>query len=162
VLNIVSSSAFLVCYALLWSHLPVAMWAGLVALFLRQIGHAVLEPPCHEKEAALLGYNTRNKTLILGVYLAIPAVYLAQAADWTGPTLVLMLAPVAKAWLAWPAAAVGGRVVYLALARGGHAALVWVVKLASDPLTDLVAYVPRHWGAARVLVAGSGSSGHSH
>ena len=44
------------------------MWVGLAALFVRQIGHAMLEPPCHDKEAVLLGYNTRNKTLmVLGV-----------------------------------------------------------------------------------------------
>jgi glutamate-1-semialdehyde 2,1-aminomutase len=162
VLHIVSSSAFIACYALVWSHLTVAMWTGLVALFLRQIGHAVLEPPCHDKEAALLGYNTRNKTLILGVYLLIPVVYLAQAGDWSLAGLMAIVAPVAKAWLAWTAAVVGGRVAYLALARGGYAALVWFVKVASDPLTDLVAYIPRHLGAARMLVAGGGPSGSSH
>jgi glutamate-1-semialdehyde 2,1-aminomutase len=64
--HIVRSSAFLVCYALAFWDLTTAMWAGLAALFLRQIGHAILEPPCHDKEALLLGFNTRNKSLILG------------------------------------------------------------------------------------------------
>src|SRR5262245_17070070 len=67
--HIISSSAFIACYALVFWDVTTAMWAGLAALFLRQVGHAVLEPPCHDKEATLLGYNTRNKTLILGVYL---------------------------------------------------------------------------------------------
>ena len=49
---------FLGCYVLAFWDLTTAMWAGLAALFLRQIGHAVLEPPCHDKEATLLGYNT--------------------------------------------------------------------------------------------------------
>ena len=31
-------------------------------------GHAILEPPCHDKESLLLGYNTRNRSLILGTY----------------------------------------------------------------------------------------------
>src|SRR5262249_19212352 len=70
--HVVSSSAFLLCYALVFRDVTTAMWAGLAALFLRQLGHAVLEPPCHDKEATLLGYNTRNKTLILGAYLVIP------------------------------------------------------------------------------------------
>src|SRR5215510_13174115 len=69
-LHIVSSSAFIGCYVLAFWDLTTAMWAGLAALFLRQTGHAVLEPPCHDKEATLLGYNTRNKTMILGTYLA--------------------------------------------------------------------------------------------
>ena len=43
---------------------------GLAALFLRQFGHAVLEPACHDEEALLLGYNTRNKTLIVLGYFA--------------------------------------------------------------------------------------------
>ena len=60
--HIVSSSVFIGCYALAFWDLTTAMWAGLGALFLRQIGHAILEPPCHDKEATLLGFNTRNKT----------------------------------------------------------------------------------------------------
>src|SRR5262249_48148398 len=54
--HIISSSAFLVCYGLAFWDLTTAMWAALAALFLRQIGHAVLEPPCHDKEETLLGY----------------------------------------------------------------------------------------------------------
>ena len=41
------------------------MCIGLAAFFLRQFGHAILEPPCHDKEKLLLGFNTHNKTLIL-------------------------------------------------------------------------------------------------
>jgi glutamate-1-semialdehyde 2,1-aminomutase len=59
--HIISSSVFLGCYVLAFRDLTTAMWAGLAALFLRQIGHAILEPPCHDKEALLLGFNTRNK-----------------------------------------------------------------------------------------------------
>src|SRR5262249_16693833 len=91
--HLISSSAFLVCYGLVFRDMTTAMWAGLAALFLRQIGHAVLEPPCHEKEAPLLGYTTRNKTLILGVYLLIPVAYLAQASAWTAEAVWSMAAP---------------------------------------------------------------------
>src|SRR5262249_31547599 len=147
--HIVSSSAFLVCYALVFRDLTVAMWAGVAALFLRQIGHAVLEPPCHDKEAALLGYNTRNKTLILGAYLLIPASFALLTAEWTAPSLRTIAGSVAEAWLAWTLLVVGGRAVFLAATRGIHAAAVWVVKLVTDPLTDLIAYVPLHLAMAR-------------
>src|SRR5207244_11658766 len=39
--HIISSSVFLGCYDLPFWDLTTAMWAGLAALFLRQIGHAI-------------------------------------------------------------------------------------------------------------------------
>jgi glutamate-1-semialdehyde 2,1-aminomutase len=147
--HILSSSAFLICYGLAFWDLTTAMWVGLAALFLRQIGHAVLEPPCHDKELTLLGYTTRNKTLILVAYLLIPTVYLAQASAWTGEELKTIAAAVAQAWFAWTAIVVGGRVAYLMGTHGVRLAAVWLVKLVTDPLTDLAAYTPRCLGAAK-------------
>jgi glutamate-1-semialdehyde 2,1-aminomutase len=43
---LISSSVFIYCYFLSFSDLTLAMYLGLAALFLREIGHAVLEPPC--------------------------------------------------------------------------------------------------------------------
>jgi glutamate-1-semialdehyde 2,1-aminomutase len=142
--HIVSSSAFLVCYALAFWDLTTAMWAGLAALFLRQIGHAVLEPPCHDKEALLLGFNTRNKSLILGAYLVIPVVHLVRAEAWTGSALASIMATVGWQWFVWTALVVGGRVVYLMWAHNVWLAMVWFVKLITDPLTDIAAYSPRY------------------
>ena len=159
--HIISSSAFLVCYGLVFWDLTTAMWAGLAALFLRQIGHAVLEPPCHDKEAVLLGYNTRNKTLILGAYLLIPAVYVAQASAWTAEALWPLVPPVAQALFLWTALVVVGRVAYLIGAKGAWLALVWFVKLITDPVTDLLAYSPRYLAAPKALFASRGRSGGS-
>jgi glutamate-1-semialdehyde 2,1-aminomutase len=142
--HLVSSSAFLVCYALAFWDLTTAMWAGLAALFLRQIGHAILEPPCHDKEALLLGFNTRNKSLILGAYLVIPVVHLVRAEAWTGEGLASIMATVGWQWFVWTLAVVGGRVVYLTWAYNVWLAMVWFVKLITDPLTDIAAYSPRY------------------
>jgi len=141
--HILSSSVFLGCYVLAFWDLTTAMWAGLAALFLRQFGHAILEPPCHDKEATLLGYNTRNKTLILGTYLAIPIVNVVWSGAFTIEALRPLAATVAYEWFAWTAAVVAGRVAYLVWAHGPRLALVWFVKLATDPLTDVIAYSPR-------------------
>jgi glutamate-1-semialdehyde 2,1-aminomutase len=145
--HVVSSSAFLVCYALAFLDLTAAMWAGLAALFLRQLGHAVLEPPCHDKELTLLGYTTRNKSLILGIYLAIPLAHLAAHLIGGAPVTVEALRPLARPiaieWFAWTALVVAGRVAYLVATHGPRLALVWLVKLVTDPLTDLLAYTPR-------------------
>jgi glutamate-1-semialdehyde 2,1-aminomutase len=152
-LHIVSSSAFLVCYVVALWDLTSAMWAGLAALFLRQIGHAVLEPPCHDKEATLLGYNTRNKTLILGAYLLIPAVRLAQADAWTTEELRRLAGSVAHDLFLFTLSVVAGRVAYLIWAHGPRLALVWFVKLITDPLTDVLAYSPRYLVASKALLA---------
>jgi glutamate-1-semialdehyde 2,1-aminomutase len=141
--HIVSSSVFLGCYVLAFWDLTAAMWAGLAALFLRQTGHAILEPACHDKEATLLGYNTRNKTLILGTYLVIPIVNVVWSGAFTIEALRPLAATVAYEWFAWTAAVVAGRVAYLVWAHGPRVALVWFVKLATDPLTDVIAYSPR-------------------
>jgi glutamate-1-semialdehyde 2,1-aminomutase len=141
--HIISSSVFLGCYALAFADLTTAMWAGLAALFLRQIGHAILEPPCHDKEATLLGYNTRNKTMILGTYLLIPLVNLVWSGPYTLEALQPLAVSVAYQWFLWTALVVAGRVVYLVWAHGPRLALVWFVKLATDPLTDVIAYTPR-------------------
>jgi glutamate-1-semialdehyde 2,1-aminomutase len=141
--HIISSSVFLGCYALAFWDLTTAMWAGLAALFLRQIGHAILEPPCHDKEATLLGFNTRNKTLILGAYLAMPIVVLLQAEAWDAAALPAIVGTIAQAWFLWTLAVVGGRVLYLVWRHGLRLALVWFVKLITDPLTDVIAYSPR-------------------
>jgi glutamate-1-semialdehyde 2,1-aminomutase len=142
--HIVSSSVFLGCYVLAFWDLTTAMWAGLAALFLRQIGHAILEPPCHDKEATLLGFNTRNKTLVLGVYLATPVVHFLLVPEWTVAALSPLGATVAQEWFIWTLIVVGGRVAYLVWAQSAWLATVWFVKLVTDPLTDIAAYSPRY------------------
>ena len=47
-------------------------------------------------------------------------------------------------WFGVMAAVVGGRVAYLVWKHGLRLALVWFVKLATDPITDLIAYAPRY------------------
>jgi glutamate-1-semialdehyde 2,1-aminomutase len=141
-LHLISSSVFLGCYAIAFRDLTTAMWAGLGALFLRQVGHALLEPPCHEKEALLLGFDTRKKTVIVGMYLIIPVVHLLRAESWAAPALAALAPVVAWQWFLWTLGVVGGRVVYLASKHGLRTAMIWFVKLITDPLTDVVAYFP--------------------
>ena len=73
------------------------MCYGLASLFVRQFGHAILEPPCHDKEALLLGFNTRNKTLIVLGYLLLPILHLVQAHALTPDVLTSMTAAVVVA-----------------------------------------------------------------
>ena len=152
VLHLLSSSTFLCCYVLVFSNLTRAMCYGLASLFVRQFGHAVLEPPCHDKEASLLGFNTRNKTLIALGYLLLPIIQLVQAPALTLEALASMTTAVAQQWFLWTIAVVVGRVAYLVWAHNFRTAMIWFVKLVTDPLTDIVAYVASPFSAYKALL----------
>jgi glutamate-1-semialdehyde 2,1-aminomutase len=141
-LHLLSSSAFVFAYVMLFADLTLAMWVGLPALFLRQIGHAVFEPPAHERERALLGFTTRSKTLIVLGYLSIPLLHLAHGYS-VGVAGFADLAPgIARHWFVYTLLIVPGRTAYLVWKRGRRNGMIWLVKLLTDPLTDLVMYSP--------------------
>ena len=141
--HLLSSSIFINCYILVFFDLTTAMCLGLASLFVRQFGHAVLETPCHDKEALLLGYNTRNKTLIVLGYALIPVIHMAQADTWSAAGFTSIIATVALHWFFWTMLVVFGRVGYLAWKHDFRISMIWFVKLVTDPLTDIVAYFPR-------------------
>lgn len=153
VFHLLSSSVFIYCYFLIFSDLTQAMCLGLAALFVRQFGHAILEPPCHDKEALLLGFNTRNKTLIVAGYVLIPIVHLARASAFTFTTLTALVPLVAQQWFMLTFFVVFGRVAYLVKEYDFRTSMLWFVKLATDPFTDIVAYyasVYRLWQPSQV------------
>jgi glutamate-1-semialdehyde 2,1-aminomutase len=141
--HLLSSSAFIYCYVIAFFDLTTAMCLGLASLFVRQFGHAILEPPCHDKEALLLGYNTRNKTLIVGGYLLIPLIHMVQAGGWTAEVFTSVIGQVALSWFLWTLLVVFGRVAYLMWKHDFRISMIWFVKLITDPLTDIAAYFPR-------------------
>jgi glutamate-1-semialdehyde 2,1-aminomutase len=142
-LHLLSSSVFIYCYFLIFSDLTVAMCLGLASLFVRQFGHAVLEPPCHKEEETLLGYNTRNKTLIVVGYVLIALVPMLRATAWSMDAVVNGLPAVALQWFFWTVFVVGARVGYLIWRFDFRTSMVWYVKLVTDPLTDVYTYFPR-------------------
>ena len=141
-LHLISSTSFVVAYVLIFSDFAAAMWLGLAALFLRQIGHALIEPACHDKEQLLLGFDTRTKSLILGGYLLIPAIHMAASNSLEADALLAMAPLVAMQWFGFTALVVFGRVAVLVRKHGLYNALVWFVKLITDPFTDIKAYYP--------------------
>jgi len=85
--HLLSSSTLIYCSILAYYDLTTAMGLGLAALFVSQFGHAIVEPPCHDKEKLLLGFNTRNKTfIVLGHVLIqlIPISPLLETGYYTG------------------------------------------------------------------------------
>jgi glutamate-1-semialdehyde 2,1-aminomutase len=142
-LHLVSSSVFVYCYAILAFDLTSAMCLGLAALFVRQFGHAVLEPDAHEKEMSLLGYTTRNKTLIVAGYTLIPIATLLEARAFSYAGLVEHLPRIAEYWWYWTQFVILARMTYLVWKFSFRTSMIWYVKLVTDPLTDIVAYFPR-------------------
>jgi glutamate-1-semialdehyde 2,1-aminomutase len=140
VFHLLSSSTFIYCYFLIFSDLTRAMCLGLAALFVRQFGHAILEPPCHDKEEALLGFNTRNKTLIVAGYVLIPVINLVRAGSVSFDTFNEAIPAIALQWFILTLAAVLGRVLYLVRQHDFRTAMIWFVKLITDPFTDIFAY----------------------
>jgi glutamate-1-semialdehyde 2,1-aminomutase len=142
-LHLVSSSVFLYCYAILAFDLTTAMCLGLAALFLRQFGHAVLEPDAHEKEMTLLGYTTSNKTVIVVGYTLIPLAILLDAASVSGAAFVEHLPRIAEYWWYWTQSVILARVAYLVWKFSFRTSMIWYIKLVTDPLTDVITYFPR-------------------
>ena len=147
-LHLVSSSVFIYCYAILLADLTTAMFLGLASLFVRQFGHAVLEPACHDEEALLLGYTTPNKTLIVLGYSVIPIALMSQAGAWTLDGFLSLADPIAQVWWYWTLLVVFGRVAFLTWKHNFGISMIWFVKLVTDPFTDIVAYFPRRTQAA--------------
>ena len=139
-MHLVSSSVFLICYVMIFIDLPLAMWLGLASLFLRQLGHALIEPPCHDKEQLLLGFDTRSKTMIVGCYLLIPVIDVLALGSREPGWLMQVVDQVAVHWFAFTVLVVLGRVGVLTKRHGVRNALIWFVKLITDPITDVAAY----------------------
>ncbi len=138
--HLLSSSVFIYCYGLIFVDLTQAMAFGLAALCVRQFGHAILEPPCHDKEQLLLGLTTRTKTLVVAGYLLIPVLHLMKAGFFSVETLTSMTSTIAQQWFLLTVAVVLGHVLYLMWTHNVQNSLIWFVKLATDPFTDIVAY----------------------
>ena len=138
VLHFLSSSAFIACYVLLFINLPLAVWIGVVSLLVRQAGHLLIEPPCHDKEQLLLGFDTRSKTWIVGGFVLIPLVNWMLAPAGSG--FKAIAADVGAQWFVFTCLVIVGRVVVLVRRHGLTSSLVWFVKLVTDPLTDIKAY----------------------
>ena len=150
--HILSSSVFVYCYFLIFFDLTTAVSLSLAALFLRQLGHAIIEPPCHNKEELLLGFNTRNKTLIVVAYILIPIVNMANGSAWTLVAFSEKLPAIAQQWFGLTLIVVLGRVAYLMWLHDFRISMIWFVKLITDPFTDLAAYMPHSLREAQVFL----------
>jgi hypothetical protein len=153
-LHFVSAVSFLVAYVLLFIDPPMAAIVGwCVAMVTRQSGHFFFEPRGFDqvnqvsdeyKEAVKVGYNMSRKTVLLAVWLLIPAVL------WLAPSLFGLIEPadgfvgflhdVGAAWLALAVVGLAFRVVQLWQQDRLRTGLIWLAKILTDPFHDIALY----------------------
>ena len=138
--HLLSSSAFIVCYVWSFFDLTSAMCLGLGSLSIRQFGHAILEPPCHDKEQALLGFNTRDKSLLVGCYVLVPLAYMIWKGTGHLSSGASMISVIAHLWFYLTFLAVVGHTLLVAWKYDFRSSMIWLIKLITDPFTDIAAY----------------------
>jgi glutamate-1-semialdehyde 2,1-aminomutase len=141
-LHLISSSIFLYCYAIFFNNYREAVYLGLASLILRQSGHYIFEPPCAEKEAAMLGFDTISKVKICIVYFVLPTLFLVQLTRVEAVNNVIEKydITVADLWILATLVIVFGRVFVLWYRFGFIVSQHWFVKFVTDPFTDIPAY----------------------
>ena len=153
-LHLVSAMSFLAAYvAVFFSPAWAALIGWLIAMVTRQSGHFFFEPKgydavngaTHEhKEAIKIGYNLNRKLVLLSVWALVPLLL------WLEPTLFglypghpapgAFLTHLGQVWLAVGLGALVFRVAQLCIVREPHTALVWLVKIITDPVHDIMLY----------------------
>lgn len=153
-LHLLSACCFLVSYALIpISPIAAALLGWVVAMWIRQIGHFFFEPRGYDtinkitfadKEAIKVGFNLKRKVVLLAAWLTIPAVL------WLSPSLFgtvrahagwpEYLDRVGVAWLWLAACGLLARTVWLCATRNVQTGVVWLTKIFTDPVHDILLY----------------------
>lgn len=153
-LHFVSAISFVVAYVLLFIDPPMAAIVGwCVSMVTRQSGHFFFEPRGFDhvnqvsdeyKEEVKVGYNMHRKTVLLAVWLLIPAVL------WFAPSLFGLIEPaegvmgflrdVGSAWLALAIVGLAFRVAQLWRQDRARTGFVWLAKILTDPIHDIALY----------------------
>jgi hypothetical protein len=153
-LHFVSAISFLVAYGMLFYDPPMAaLIAWLIGMCTRQSGHFFFEPRGYDhanevtdehKEEIKVGYNIFRKVILMAIWAFLPLLVLVN------PTLFGLL-PAYEGWMGfarhvgtiWLALGVAGvlfRMVQLFFIQDMQAGLVWVTKILTDPITDIMQY----------------------
>jgi hypothetical protein len=153
-LHFVSAISFVVAYGLLFIDPPMAAIVGwCVSMATRQSGHFFFEPRGFDhvnqvsdeyKEEVKVGYNMHRKTILLAVWLLIPAVL------WVAPSLFGLIEPatdfmgflrdVGSAWLALAIVGLAFRVAQLSRQDRARTGFIWLAKILTDPFHDIALY----------------------
>jgi hypothetical protein len=158
-LHLISAISFLVAYAMLFINPPLAaLLAWLVSMVSRQAGHFFFEPKgydhlnqaTHEyKEEIKVGYNLQRKVVLMGIWALSPVLL------WAQPALFGLMQPfesfnefvlnVGWMWLWIGVAGLLFRMVQLFVLQSVQTGMVWVSKILTDPMHDILLYYKSPW-----------------
>jgi hypothetical protein len=153
-LHLISATSFLVAYVYLFIDPVVSAYiAWLIAMTTRQAGHFFFEPHGYDeynkatfdhKEKIKIGFNLKRKRVLLTCWVAVPVLAFFDA------ELMNLLIPdndpmtfvnrVGMGWLWLGAAGVVFRMIQLTALQSRKVALVWFLKIITDPFHDVWIY----------------------
>jgi len=153
-LHLISALSFLVAYVYLFVDPVVSAYiAWLVAMTGRQAGHFFFEPKDYDtynqatqdyKEEIKVGYNLKRKRVLIACWLAVPllAFFDAEFMNMLVPAqdTETFLNRVGMGWLWLGVAAVAFRMVQLTVKDSVKTAVVWCIKIVTDPFHDVIIY----------------------
>lgn len=153
-LHLISASSFLIAYVYLFVDPVVSAYiAWLVSMTTRQAGHFFFEPKDYDtynqatqdyKEKIKVGYNLKRKRVLIACWLAIPllAFFDAEFMNLLVPAqdTETFFNRVGMGWLWLGVAAVAFRMVQLTIKDTIKTAIVWCIKILTDPFHDVIIY----------------------
>ena len=153
-LHLISALSFIVAYVYLFIDPVVSAYiAWLFAMTTRQAGHFFFEPKDYDtynqatqdhKEAIKIGYNLKRKRVLIACWLAVPVLAYFDAAlfNFVMPDAApdTLIDRIGWGWLWLGLAAVVFRMIQLTAIQSRRVALVWCIKILTDPFHDAVIY----------------------
>jgi hypothetical protein len=153
-LHLLSAVSFIVAYVYLFIDPVISAYiAWLFAMTTRQAGHFFFEPTDYDtynqatqdhKEAIKIGYNLKRKRVLIACWLAVPVLAYFDAAlfNFVMPDAApdTLIDRIGWGWLWLGLAAVVFRMIQLTAIQSRRVALVWCIKILTDPFHDAVIY----------------------
>ena len=136
-----SSLMLIGMYALLFiGGLDHAAFLLLFAQVLRQSGHFFIEGNATHMEQAKIGYSTNDKIYTICLHASVGVV--CASVDVGTSASYAQLCAISFGSM------IVQKIIHIACRHSCYLALVWSLKIASDPFTDLRLYAPAMWGVA--------------
>ncbi len=153
-LHLLSALSFIVAYVYLFIDPVISAYiAWLFSMTTRQAGHFFFEPKDYDtynqatqdyKEEIKVGYNLKRKRVLIACWLAVPMLAYFDAAlfNFVMPDAApdTLIDRIGWGWLWLGLAAVVFRMIQLTAIQSRRVALVWCIKILTDPFHDAVIY----------------------
>jgi len=153
-LHLISALSFIIAYIYLFIDPVISAYvAWFISMTTRQAGHFFFEPKDYDtynqatqehKEEIKIGYNLKRKRVLIACWLAVPLLAYFDAAlfNFVMPDAApdTLLDRIGWGWLWLGVAAVVFRMIQLTAIQSRKVALVWCIKILTDPFHDAIIY----------------------